>query len=112
MHGASNTELVSGILGYEEVIEVDVAYKRGPGYLHNYIAERPNQRQVVRIVTVDGISGELSHALRTEKGMEFIKLDCNDCNGNPVSYWTLPKESFLFDEAREGLSAGGHRNRH
>lgn len=111
MHGASNTELVSGILGYEEVTEVDVVYKRAPGYLHNYIAERPSNRQIVRIATVDGISGELSHALRTEKGMEFIMLDCNDCGGSPVSYWTLPKESFLFEEAREGLSAGGSTRR-
>lgn len=109
MHGASNTELINGILGYEEVEEVDVVYKRAPGYLHNYIAERPGNRQVVRIATKGGISGELSHALRTEKGMEFVLLDCNDCGGNPVSYWTLPKEAFLFEEAREGLSAGGRR---
>lgn len=109
MHGASNTELINGILGYEEVEEVEVVYKKRPGYLHNYIANRPTNRQVVKITTTGGISGELSHSLRTEKGMEFVLLDCEDCGGSPVSYWTLPKESFLFEEAREGLSTGGSK---
>jgi hypothetical protein len=114
MHGASTDELVIGLLGLQEIEEVDVVFKRNPGagtsagYLHNYIggvASKHGLRQMVEIVTVDGISGELSHVLRTEKGMQYISSTCKGCpTGKSVSYWTMPKEEFLFEEAKEGLA--------
>ena len=109
MHGASNDELIIGVIGLEEVKSAKVVYKAAQGtYDHNYIGQKSSPsglRQMVEIVTEDEVSGELSHVLRTEKGMEFIRSTCAGCPpGYQVSLWTTPKEESLFKQAKEGLS--------
>lgn len=109
MHGASTDELVIGIIGLEEVESAKVVFKAEKGtYDHNYIGSKKSAsglRQMVEIVTEDEISGELSHVLRTEKGMEFIRNTCAGCPpGKLISLWTMPKEENLFAQAKEGLS--------
>ena len=110
-HNVDMVELVSGLVAYEEIIDVDIVFKRNAGgtfsYIHNYIGDDDSPlgiRQLVEIRTKNGVSGALSHALRTEKGMEPIFWNCGDCGGGSVSYWTLPRVDFLYSEAREGRS--------
>lgn len=109
-HNVSNDELVTGLIGYDEIDELDIVYKRVQGgtfsYIHNYIGDDDSPlgvRQVVRIRTKGGFSGSLSHSLRTEKGMEPIFMD----KDGKTSYWTLPRVDFLYSEAREGRDEGG-----
>lgn len=104
-HTVDVEELVSGLVGYEEIIDLDVVFKRNAGgtfsYIHNYIGDDDSPlgiRQLIEIKTSGGFSGALSHALRTEKGMEPIYVSPD----GKTSYWTLPRVDFLYKEAREG----------
>lgn len=104
-HTVDMEELVTGLIGLDEIIDLDVVFKRNmkgtASYIHNYIGDDDSPlgvRQCVKIVTNGGFSGALSHTLRTEKGMEplFVGPD------GKTSYWTLPRVDFLYKEAREG----------
>lgn len=110
-HNVDMVELVKGLVGYDEIIDVDIVFKRNEGgtfsYIHNYIGDDDSSlgvRQLVEIRTKDGVSGNLSHVLRTEKGMQPIFWTCKGCpdGKGSVSYWTMPQADFLYSEAREG----------